>query len=148
MPVEISSEIVIERPRAEVAAYVTEPDNAIDWYEHIQRVVWRTPRPLAVGSRVGFFAGFLGKQFEYVYEITVLVPGERLVMRTDQGRVPMETQYVWRDEPGGATRMSLHNRGEPRGAGRFGGFLLRRAMRRSSERDLQRLKQLLETRSA
>jgi uncharacterized membrane protein len=146
MPVDVSTEIVIDRPREEVAAYAADPDNALAWYRHIQRVIWKTPRPLDVGSRVAFLANFLGKQLEYVYEITTLEPGERLVMRTVAGRFPMETIYDWRDEPGGGTRMSLHNRGEPHGFSRLGSLLLRPAMRRANRNDLRRLKELLEAR--
>lgn len=146
MPVDISTEIVIDRPRAEVAAYAAEPDNAIAWYEHIKRVIWKTPQPLVVGSQVAFLADFLGRQLEYVYEIKTFEPGERLVMSTAQGRFPMETTYAWRDEPGGGTRMSLRNHGEPHGFSRLGSLLLRPAMRRANRKDLRRLKDLLESR--
>jgi uncharacterized membrane protein len=147
MAVDISTEIVIDRPRAEVAAFAADPDNATAWYEHIKRVVWRTRKPVEVGTRVAFLAASLGRQLEFDYEVTALAPGEQLVMRTTAGRFPMETTYAWRDEPGGGTRMSLQSRGEARGLGRVGAPFLKRAMRRSSEKDLQRLKHLLESRS-
>ena len=146
MPVEIITEIVIDRPRAEVSAFAADPDNATEWYEHVKRVVWRTRRPLAVGTRIGFLAESLGKQLEFVYEVTALVPGERLVMRSLEGRFPMETIYSWQDEPGGGTRMSLSNHAEPRGVGRLSATLLRRSMRRSNAHDLSRLKAVLESR--
>ncbi|HXJ65589.1 MAG TPA: SRPBCC family protein [Actinomycetota bacterium] len=145
MPVDISSEIVIDRPRAEVAAFAGDPDNAPAWYEHVKRVVWRTRRPLAVGTQVGFLAESLGRQLEFIYEVTALVPGERLVMRSEEGRFPMETTYSWRDEPGGGTRMSLSNHAEPRGVGRLSASLLKRSMRRANAKDLSRLKHLLES---
>ena len=146
MPVDINTEIVIDRPRAEVAAFTADPDNATAWYEHVKRVVWRTKRPLAVGTRIGFLAESLGRQLEFVYEITALVPGERLVMRSDEGRFPMETTYSWRDEPGGGTRMLLANHAEPRGVGRLSAVLLKRSMRRANAKDLHRLKDVLESR--
>lgn len=147
MPVDISSEIVIDRPREEVAAFAADPDNATAWYEHVKRVVWRTRKPLAVGTRIGFLAESLGKQLEFVYEVTALVPGEQLVMRTEAGRFPMETTYAWRDEPGGGTRMSLTTHSDPRGVGRLSAMLLRRSMRRSNAKDLDRLKHVLEARA-
>jgi len=49
-----------------------------------------------------------------------LVPGERLVMSTDEGPFPMETTYEWADEPGGGTRMTLRNRGGPSGFAKVG----------------------------
>jgi uncharacterized membrane protein len=142
--VDVLSEIVIDRPRAEVAAYATDVANATEWYENIQRVEWVTPPPLAVGSRVTFTAHFLGRRLTYTYEIRELVTGERLVMSTAQGPFPMETTYEWTDAPGAATRMTLRNRGEPSGFQRVAAPLMERAMRRANAKDLERLKRLLE----
>jgi hypothetical protein len=77
-------------------------------------VEWRTEPPLAVGWRLAF-ARFLRRRLEYTYEVREYVPGERLVMSTDQGPFPMGTTYTWTELPGGGTRMTLRNRGEPAG---------------------------------
>ena len=39
MPVDVTTEIEIERPRPELAAYATEPDNATAWYANIERIL-------------------------------------------------------------------------------------------------------------
>ncbi len=101
MAVEVVSEIEIDRPRAEVAAFAADPDNATRWYENIKAVEWETPPPLRVGSRVAFVAAFLRRRLAYTYEVLELVPGERLVMRTAEGPFPMETTYAWRDASAG-----------------------------------------------
>ena len=131
-------------PRARVSAYAADPDNAPEWYSNIERIRWLTPRPLATGSRVEFVARFLGRHLTYVYEFRVWEPGERLVMATDEGPFPMETTYVWEDAGGGATRMTLRNRGEPHGFSRLARPLLERAVERANRRDLERLKRILE----
>src|SRR4051812_3488386 len=95
MSVDIETEIVVDRPLDEVAAYAADPTNASEWYVNIDSVEWKTPPPAAVGSAVAFVARFLGRRLEYTYEITELVPGARLVMRTQQGPFPMETCYTW-----------------------------------------------------
>ena len=143
-PVDVVTEIEIARPRSEVAAYAADVDNATAWYENIRSVEWETAPPLTVGSRVAFVAQFLGRRLAYTYEIRELVPGERLVMSTSEGPFPMETTYEWSDAGEGATRMTLRNRGEPAGFKRVAGPLMARQMRRANEKDLARLKQILE----
>ena len=144
MAVDIRTEIEIDRPRSDVAAYAADPDNATAWYENIEAVEWRSPKPLAAGSRVAFVARFLGRRLAYTYVVEALSPGERLVMRTADGPFPMETTYTWEDFGGGSTRMTLRNRGEPSGFSRVAAPALASAMRRANRKDLQRLKEILE----
>ena len=144
MAVDVTCEQVIPRPRAEVAAFASDPDNTTVWYSNIKAVEWETPPPLVVGSRVAFVAIFLGRRLAYTYEIRALVPGERLVMSTAQGPFPMETTYRFEDAPGGGTRMTLRNRGEPSGFAKVGAPVMAAAMRRANRKDLQALKRVLE----
>jgi uncharacterized membrane protein len=145
VPVDVVSEISIARPRADVAAYACDPDNATEWYENIKSVEWKSPRPLAVGSRLAYVASFLGRRLEYTYEVRELVPGERFVMSTAEGPFPMETTYAFEDADG-ATRMTLRNRGEPAGFAKVAAPIMARAIRRANGQDLRRLKALLERR--
>jgi uncharacterized protein YndB with AHSA1/START domain len=142
--IDVETGIEIARPRADVAAYACDPDHATAWYENIKAVEWETPPPLAVGTRVAFAATFLGRRLAYTYEIAELVPGELLVMRTAQGPFPMETTYRFEDAPGGGTRMTLRNRGEPSGFAKVGAPVMAAAMRRANRKDLQALKRVLE----
>jgi Polyketide cyclase / dehydrase and lipid transport len=145
VPVDVVSEIEIARPRAEVAAYACDPDTATEWYRNIKAVEWRSPRPLAVGSRLAFVAAFLGRRVAYTYEVREHVPGERFVMRTADGPFPMETTYTWGEAPGG-TRMSLRNRGEPAGFAKVTAPVMARAVQAANRKDLRLLKTLLERR--
>src|SRR5215207_7638739 len=77
LAVEVKTEIEIERPRSQVAAYAADPDNATSWYENIKAVDWETPHPLVVGSRIAFVAVFLGRTLAYTYEIEDLATAER-----------------------------------------------------------------------
>jgi uncharacterized membrane protein len=144
MPVDVRTEVVIQRARVEVAAYAADPDNAPRWYVNIRSVEWVTPPPLRVGSRLAFVARFLGRRLAYTYEVVEFAPAERFVMRTAEGPFPMETTYAWESAGEGSTRMSLRNRGEPSGFSKLVAPLMEAAMARANRADLARLKVLLE----
>jgi len=144
MPIDVSTALVIRRPVDEVSSFAGDPSNAPRWYANIASVDWQTPPPLRIGSRLSFVARFLGLRLAYTYEVVELVPGERLVMRTSEGPFPMETTYTWATEGLATTRMTLRNRGEPRGFFRLTSPFLALAVRQANRKDLARLKSLLE----
>ena len=144
MAVGVVTEIIIERPRDQVATYAADPSKAPLWYANIESVSWQTPPPIAVGSRIDFVARFLGRRLAYTYEIVDLVPGQRLVMRTAQGPFPMETTYTWQPLGETRTRMTLRNRGEPTGFSTVAAPVMAAAMRRANQKDLANVKRILE----
>jgi uncharacterized membrane protein len=144
-PVDVLTEIDIDRPIGAVAGYAADPDNAPAWYANIDTVEWRTDPPLRVGSVVGFVARFLGRRLAYDYEFVEVEPSERLVMRTQQGPFPMETTYTWQQLPDDRTHMTLRNRGTPTGFSALASVVMVPAMRRANRGDLARLKTILES---
>ncbi len=144
MAVDVTTQILINRPVAEVAAYAGDPTNAPQWYANIRTVDWKTPPPLGPGSRMAFVAMFLGRTLSYTYEVIDLVVGERLTMRTAEGPFPMETTYAWTHTGPHQTRMTLRNTGEPHGFAKAATPLIATAMRRAMTKDLEALRRILE----
>jgi hypothetical protein len=145
--VDVSTGILIKRSRGEVSTYASDPDNATQWYENIESVSWKTPKPLRVGSQIAFTARFLGERLEYVYEIVELIPNEKFVMRTADGPFPMETTYTWSTVSDGETQMTLRNRGTPTGFSKLFAPFMAFAMRMANKKDLKKLKQVLENKN-
>ncbi|WP_134682671.1 SRPBCC family protein [Brevibacillus migulae] len=142
--VDVFTETIIHRPRDIVSDYAANPDNAPEWYANIQSADWRTPKPLAVGSRIAFVAQFLGRELAYVYEIVSYSPGQQLVMRTVDGPFPMETIYTWESVGGHSTRMTLRNKGNPTGFSKWLTPFMSAAMKRANQKDLKKIKDILE----
>jgi uncharacterized protein YndB with AHSA1/START domain len=145
MPVDVTTEITIDRDIVAVATYAADPSNAPTWYVNIESVDWETSPPAELGSRVAFVATFLGRRLSYTYDLVEYSPPQRLVMRTAQGPFPMETTYTWTPTADGKTRMALRNRGEPAGFSRLIAPFMAGAMRRANRKDLAKLRSILET---
>ncbi|WP_068276563.1 SRPBCC family protein [Aldersonia kunmingensis] len=143
--VDVSTQIVIECPLAEVASYASDPDNAPKWYVNIDSVDWLTPRPAELGTRVAFRARFLGRTLEYTYEFLRYEPERLLEMRTAEGPFPMSTMYAWTAVDDTHTRMTLRNSGYPTGFGKLAAPVMAAAMRRANNKDLAKLKEILES---
>jgi uncharacterized membrane protein len=144
VPVDVTTEVVIERPPGVVSAYACDPTNAPEWYSNIKSIGWKSEPVVHIGSRIAFVAEFLGRRLEYTYEIAEYEPGERFVMRTAEGPFPMETVYMFEETRDGHTRMTLRNHGEPSGVSKLMAPMIAAAMRSANEKDLARLKEILE----
>jgi uncharacterized membrane protein len=146
MAIDVTTEIEINRPLDEVAAYAGDPTNAPDWYANIESIVWKTSPPVRLGSKMDFIARFLGRRLAYTYEVIELEPNRRLVMRTAEGPFPMETTYTWAPAGEGRTLMQLRNRGMPSGFAKLSAPLVAAAVKRETSKNLEALKELLEKR--
>ena len=144
MPVDVLTEIMIERPPGVVSAYACDPANAPHWYANIKSVEWKSEPVMHAGARLAFVAEFLGKRLEYTYEVVEFEPGERMVMRTAEGPFPMETVYTFAQTRDGHTHMTLRNHGEPSGVSKLMAPMIATAMKSANAKDLAKLKEILE----
>jgi uncharacterized membrane protein len=142
--IDVTARIVIDRPREDVAAFVIDNRNDPTWIGGISESELLGEGPVMEGSRVRRVASFLGKRIEYVNEVVRLEPATALEMRSVKSPFPMRITYTFADAPGG-TETSVRVQGEPGGLYRAGGPLMKRAVQRSIDRDVEALKRTLES---
>jgi uncharacterized membrane protein len=142
--VNVFTEIIINSPHEKVAKYAANPDHAPDWYVNIKSAEWQTEKTLQTGSKIAFIAEFLGRRLEYVYEIAVYIPGQKLVMKTADGPFPMETIYAWESINENQTRMTLRNKGVPSGFSKIFVPFMSLMMKKANKKDLIKIKEILE----
>jgi len=142
--VDVITEIIISKPSEIVAEYAMNPDNAPEWYLNIKSVEWKTPKPLATGTQIVFVANFLGRKLEYTYEFIELIPGKKLLMRTAEGPFPMETTYLFNKFDNQSTKMTLRNKGNPKGFSKLVAPLMAKMIQRENKKDLKKIKTIIE----
>jgi carbon monoxide dehydrogenase subunit G len=144
MSIDVTGEVRVRRPREEVAAYMSNPANDREWIGGVREARLVGEGPLAEGSLVARVASFMGRRVEYVNELTTLDPGRVLEMRSVKAPFPMHITYTFEDGDGGTV---VRNR--VRGGGglfSLGSPLFAPLVRRNVQKDLERLRDLLESR--
>jgi len=136
MSVDITARVHVDRDPAAVAAYMTDPTNDPEWIGGLREAELLGDGAVAVGRRVRRVASFLGRRIEYVNEILAL-DETQLDMRSVKAPFPMRITYRFEPGAGGGTDVSNHVRG--------GGLrVLAPLVRRNVQRDLERLRDVLE----
>ncbi len=136
-------EQLIGRPPEQVAAYAMDPANDREWIGALTRVEVLGDGPVRPGTRVRRVARFLGRDMEYVNEITELRRHERLAMKSV--KAPFAMTVVYEFEPSGdGTRMRIYTGGDASGFYKVAAPALSAMVKRGVTSDLRRLKERLE----
>jgi len=142
MSTDVRVEVVVDKPRARVAAYMFDPQNDLEWTTGVVGVRPLTEGRLRKGSRVERTSKFLGRTFSYTYEV-VDNDGDRFVEMRVEEPFPMHIRYEL-EEADGKTRAAIHAKGEAGGFYRLAAPLLNRMVKKNITRDLETLKAKIE----
>jgi hypothetical protein len=144
----VEEEIVIERPPEDVFAYVTTPENDLEWVSTAAERRREREGPIDVGSRIRAVDKFLGRRIESTIVVTEHAPSTRSAVRLE-GPISANGTYVLKPA-GTGTRFRWSLEAEPGLGGLFLGKvtdpLVTFIFRRRIQADLRRLKDVLETR--
>ncbi|NKE58586.1 ATPase [Lentzea sp. PSKA42] len=142
MPVDVRPEVLVRRPRSDVAAFMFDPANDLEWTGGITSSRPTRPGSLVEGATVERTARFLGREFVYGYVVTEHDQDRLVEMKVDRP-FPMTVRYELADAPTG-TLVAIHASGTPGGFFGWATPLMARQVRKSITADLERLRACLE----
>ena len=140
---DITTTAEIDRPAAEVFAYVADMANNPNWQQGQRRCEWTSQPPHGVGSTYDQEARFMGRTIRSSFEVTEFEAGRliRIVSTADMPIVVTRTVEAIGDD---RSRVTAHVQGDPPGLLKIFGPLLDRMVERNVAKDYERLKELLE----
>jgi hypothetical protein len=140
--VDVTTEIIINLPKEKVAEFVSNPGNAPQWCTHIKSVEWKE-KPLRAGVLIIFNEQIMHRYQQHVYEVVEVIPGQKIVIRTQSNGMMLETTFGWQAVDEDTTCMTLRNRCIP-AFSRALSPLFALTIRNFSRKNLKYLKRLLE----
>ena len=137
---EFNLDVWIDRPLADVFAFVTEVENLPKWQESAQSAEW-----IERGKRFRERRSFLGRTAQIELEVMAIERHRRFDVRALDGPVRFEIQHRFEERDGG-TVVGIDARAKIGGMLRFAAAAARGQAERQFRGDLDRLKEELERR--
>jgi len=141
--INIEKSVHINKPAAEVFAFMSEFANDAKWQSDLVRSEKTSAGPTAVGSTGLYVQKLMGQEMKNEVVVTEYDPPKRFAMKTTSGPVKFEAIATFEDM-GGGTHLTMNAKGEPGGFFKVAEGLIQKELDKSFERDLQKLKQVLE----
>ena len=140
----IEKSVHINKPISQVFAFMSDFANDAKWQSDLVRSEKTSDGPIAVGTTGLYVQKLMGQELKNDVVVTVYEAPKRFGMKTTSGPVQFEVQ-VSLEEMGGGTHLTLNAKGEPGGVFKVAEGLLKKELEKTFERDLEKLKQTLET---
>ena len=141
--ISVQKSIHINRPVADVFAYVTDFANDAKWQADLVSSEKTSAGPLAVGTTGRYVQKFMGREMKNDVVVTAYEPSKRHGFKTTSGPVKFEGDIAFEDM-GGGTHLTVSFKGEPGGFFKVAEGLIAKELDKTLSRDLAKLKELLE----
>ena len=140
---QIKNSITIHRPIEEVFAFVADYSNNVKWQSGVISAEFTSPGPVGVGTTFKYDAEFMGRKLETTGELTAYDPPKMIAWKSTSGPFPMSGSTKFESVEGG-TLVTDTIEAEPGGFFKLAGPLLVKQIQGQTEKDMRKLKELLE----
>ena len=142
----IESSVTVNRPMEQVFDFVTDIRNATKWITGVFEAAQTSPGPMGVGTTYRFNVEVMGRKLETTGEVAVYDRPRKYAWKGTSGPFPMSGSTTCEAVAGG-TRVTDTIEAEPGGFFKLAEPLLMMQMRGQMEKDMKKLKELLEKRT-
>jgi Polyketide cyclase / dehydrase and lipid transport len=142
--VRLAFSIEIKRSAEDIYALVGDPENDVRWQAAVLAVHKVTPGPIRTGSRYRHTLRILGKRLDVDVEFVERQLHSGYVMHCRSTPFDFETRVRLR-RSGSGTLLDTVVEGRPTGVARVAAVVLSRHRSAEIDRDLQRLKRMMES---
>lgn len=144
---EIEQSITIFRPVTQVFAFVSNPNNNVLWQPEVVEHKMLSDGPMALGSKFRHVSKFMGRRIEVNGDVTEFMPNQKIGFRVTSGTLHYAISYLLNSE-GSGTRFRYSAVMESNWFLKLIEPLMMRSAKRVIEKDLSRLKLILEKQSS
>ncbi len=142
MSLDFKHTVQIDRPAAEVFAYVADFANNPAWQGGMVSCEWTSDTQMAEGSTYVQQARFMGKRIDTHFQVTEVVAGTSISIESTVSTFPIQVTRSVQPAGDASCHVTAHIRGQPTGLMKlFSGMV-----KKSVAKDYAALKTLLESR--
>ena len=139
----VSSTVLIDRPKDDVFAYVSDYENDPQWRSGVSEMRLDPPGEVSIGVRTHEVMRFMGRDMATEAEVVGYEPGRKVAFRTISGALSAHG-YRLVEDAGTGTKLTYHADADLTVAYRPFTALIKRVFSRRVGADLARLKAILE----
>lgn len=139
----VEKSIEINKPAAEVFAFMSDFANDMKWQSGLIRSEKTSDGPMGVGTTGLYVQKVMGKEMKNEVQVTAYDPPTRFAAKTTSGPVQFEFTATY-EETGGKTRVNMIMNGEASGFFKVAEGMIKAELEKTFEADFLKLKQLLE----
>ena len=136
--------VVIDRPVAEVFAFIARAENMPRWAKYITDAAQTSEGAVDVGTTCYVVSKMMGMNVKQDFTVTECVPDHVYEAKSTSGPVPMVSRYVL-EEVSGGTELHASVTTDLSGVMKMAGPLLIRKLRKQLREDHENLKRYLES---
>lgn len=139
----VEQTIQINRPVADVFAYICDPANESNWQDGVTDAKLVSGGSLGAGSEISETRKFLGREMVSKMTVTKYEANKIFSGKVTEGPVPFEFTQTFEPVDGG-TRVTMVIEGEPGGFFKLAGGMVQKQLQTQIAGDFERAKKILE----